>query len=183
MKYAIMLLLGAFLAGCVSIASPFVHIKPDLTTVPADGLRAVAREIETAVQKGERDAQIEKHGGIAVNYDVIRQAIRTRAARASLINDLLNTGHAREDRNGLVSILRSKAYKKSTTAKQRDRNALLVMSENADRWTLYEGIREANKLRGKSLSAIQDIFHDARVACMSAGQKYEDAAGGTAVKE
>ena len=173
-------LLMAF--GCSTVVRPFVHLKPDYSELPADALREVALEIEKAVQAGDRDAQIADRAGLVLGDDAIRQGIRTRAARAELLNEFLDTGHVYEGNRGLVVILRTKAYKEATTRRQRDRNALLVMGENSNRWAIYEGLIKASALSPKSLSAIQDAFHQARVQCMKTGQKYEDATGAVVVK-
>jgi len=168
--------------GCSTVVRPFVHLKPDYSELPADALREVALEIEKAVQAGDRDPEIADRAGLVLGGDAIRQAIRTRAARAELLNEFLDAGHAYEGNRGLVVILRTKAYKKATTRHQRDRNALLVMGENNNRWAIYEGLIKASALSPKSLSAIQDAFHQTRVQCMKAGQKYEDATGEIVVK-
>jgi len=168
--------------GCSTVVRPFVHIKPDYSEVPEDALREAALEIEKAVQAGKRDAQIADRAGLVLDAESIRQAIRTRAARAELLNEFLDTGHVYEGNRGLVVILRTKAYKEATTRRQRDRNALLVMGENNNRWAIYEGLIKAGDLSPKSLSAIQDAFRQARAQCMKTGQKYEEAAGEIVVK-
>ena len=169
-------------AGCRSVVGPFLHMKPDYSALPTDALREVALDIERAVQRGDRDPEIADRAGIVVSDELIVQAIRTRAARSELIRLFLDDGHGRELRNGLAEIAGGKEYKRGTTSKERNRNALLIMSENADRWTIYEGIIKANHLSPRALSAIQEVFHEARLECMSPGQKYEDAAGQTAIK-
>jgi hypothetical protein len=170
------------LSGCVSIGNPFVHMKPNYATLPVDAMREVAKDIEKAVHAGEREPRIADRGGIVVNHQTVTQAVRTRAVRAGLVKELLDSGFAREDRDGLISILRSSEYKKKTAAKDRDRNALVVMNENSDRWALYEGLVEAGKLAPRSRSAIQEIFYQARLEFLAPGQKYEDASGNTATK-
>lgn len=182
MRHLTALAITAALAGCATITSPFIHLKPDYADLPVDALREVAREIEKAVQEGNRAPEIADRGGIVVNDELIMQAVRTRAARAELLNKFLDSGYGRELRNGLVEIGGGKGYKKSTTGKERNRNALLVMSENQDRWTIYEGFVKTSNLRRKSQSAIQEVFHEVRLEYMSSGQKYEDAAGDTAIK-
>ena len=178
MRYLLALLLTIMVAaGCASIPNPFTHGKADFSALPADAVREVADEIEQAVQKGDRDAKLTDRPGVVVNDAAIQQAVRTRAARAELVGELLNAGHAYEDRNGLLTILRSKAYSKATTSKDRDRNALLVMGENTDRWAIYEGLVKTNKMGSRALPAVQDLFFKARVARMPKGQKYKDAEG------
>ncbi len=56
------------------------------------------------------------------------------------------------------------------------------MSENADRWTLYEGILKASGWSSRSLGAVQKSFFDARLSLMTSGQKYEDADGNIATR-
>jgi len=169
-------------AGCASIGSPFTKMKPDYTKLPADAMKAVALEIETAVSKGEREPKIADQGGIVVSSESVVQAIRTRAARSKLIDDLLAAGFAYEDNHGLITIQRTAAYKKVGTSQDRDRNAVAVISENKSRWDLYEGIVKSSNLAPGALGAIQQIFHEARVATLKDGQKYQDASGDIVVK-
>jgi hypothetical protein len=168
--------------GCHSLAGSIVDFKPDYTTLPEADLRAVAAEIEAAVQAGNRESSIPDRGGITLNTDAIKQAIRTRAARAQLLNDFLDTGHCWERQDGLIWVIRSSEYKKFGKSRDRDRNALLIDSENANRWAIYEGIIDASKLSPKALPAVRAIFAEARVANMKAGQKYESSTGEAATK-
>lgn len=180
-KLLVASLLLALAAGCVSIPNPFLHGTPDYSKLPADSLKAVAMEIEQAVQEGNREPGIKDRDGIVVTSEPIVQAIRMRAARSQLLNEFLDSGFGREENNGLVKILGSKKYTKATSGRERNRNAMLVLNENNDRWTLYEGIVKQSKLKG-ALATLQDAFHQARVASMKPGQKYQDAEGNTAVK-
>ncbi|HDP35247.1 MAG TPA: hypothetical protein ENN29_09085 [Candidatus Hydrogenedentes bacterium] len=164
-------------AGCAGVGGSFIKLRPDYSKVPEAELRAAANAIEKAVQQGEREPALDVFPGVALDTPEIRQAIHTRAARVALINDLLNSGHAFEQRGGTIKILNSRDYKRSTTSRQRDQNALLVMSENQSRWTLYEGILKASQWPPGALGAVQHSFFEARVALMPGGQKYEDAQG------
>jgi len=165
------------LAGCSTFHNPFWRMKPDYSNLPEEALRAVAADIEQAVREGNRESDIADRDGVMVNTPEIRQAIRARAARREILSEFLDTGHAYEKQNGLVYLLPSKEYRKSTKRRQRDRNALLIMNENNDRWTLYEGIVKASNLPPRALSAVQEIFHEARVEYMSPGHKYETPEG------
>lgn len=182
MKGRLLVLSLVIVAGCHTVTNPFVHQKPDYEGVPMDALKAVALAVEQAVERGDRDAVIADQGGIVLNDQVIRQAIRTRAIRSVLVNEMRSSGFASEKRNGLLYILRSGNYRKATTSKDRDRDAGIVMSENSDRWTLYEGILQASNLPSRSLSAVAEAFFEARIQCMANGQAYEDASGALVVK-
>ncbi len=181
---AAVVLLGAtaLLCGCASVSSIFGHGSPDYANVPADTLKKTAQDIEKAVKDGNRELVLANQNGLTLDTPEIKQAVRTRAARAALLAKLLSTGFAIEQKDGLIAILRSRDYKKATTSEERDRNALLVMSENANRWSIYEGIVKLSNLPSKSLSTVQDAFFRARVDLMVSGQKYQDDDGKTAAK-
>ncbi|HNR30564.1 MAG TPA: hypothetical protein PKI11_06720 [Candidatus Hydrogenedentes bacterium] len=169
-------------AGCRSAANPFVHMRPDYQELPVEAMRALALDIETAVQEGLRDAEFADRDGLVLNEEV-RLAIRTRAARSALVNVFRDSGFAFENRKGLIEIIRSKEYKRSGTSRDRDRNAILVMGENENRWAIYEGILKGSSFPARALSAIQEIFQEARVQVMPAGQLYEDASGNRVRKQ
>lgn len=170
------------ICGCNSIAGSFVRLKPDYSTLPADSLRAVARQIETNVQQGNRDEQVRGAEGVSVASDEIAQAIRTRIARAELVREFRASGHAWERRDGLLWVIPSGEYKRAGTKRDRDRNALLLNGENGSRWSLYEGLIEVNNWPPNALSAVQEIFAEARFEVLESGDKYEDASGQVAVK-
>ncbi|MCP4641007.1 MAG: DUF1318 domain-containing protein [bacterium] len=171
----------AVAAGCTR-SNPFVRMAPDYGEVPQETLAEAVSEIETAVKAGNREPDIADRGGVVVNTPEMRQAIKMRAARAELLSALLDAGHAWELSSGLVATLRTKAYKQATTRQERNRNALLVMNENENRWTLYEGLRKASKFPPRSLSAVQQSFFEARIKTLSPGQKYEGPDGETLAK-
>ncbi len=178
----VLLAVITLLCGCATISSSFGRMAPDYSSVPSDGLKKAAQDIEKAVKEGNRELVLVNHDGLTLDKPEIGQAVRTRAARAQLVEKLLSTGFAIEQKDGLISVLRSREYKKATTSDERDRNALLVMSENANRWSIYEGLVKLSNLPPKSLSAVQDAFYRARVELLASGQKYQDDAGKTAVK-
>jgi len=156
--------------GCHS----FIKMKPDYTELPVDGLHNVARAIEQAVADGVREPSLPSQDGIVLSGDAVLQSIRTRAARSELINGFRDTGHAAEMRNGTIAVVHSREYKKGSRGSDRSRNALLIMSENDDRWKLYEGLVKANNFPPRSLSAVQRIFFEARIEALAPGQRYED---------
>ena len=177
-RISIALALAVALTGCHT----FMRVAPDYADLPVDDVKAVAAEIEQAIHDKVRDPEITNHGQVVVETDAIKQAIRTRAARAHLIEAFLETGHLMEANNGLVSILRTSEYKHFGTSRERDRNAQLVLGENGDRWALYEGIMKASNFSPRSLPAIQRIFFDAHIALLPDGTKFEDEHGNVAYK-
>lgn len=169
------------LGACRAAVRPFVRLAPDYTDVPADTLAAVALDIERAVKAANRTPDIPDRENLVLP-PAVRQAIRSRAARVELLEALRADGFAWERRRGLVESIRSREYKQATTSRERDRNAILIMSENDDRWTIYEGIVDANNFPRNALSAIQLTFHEARVQLLEPGQLYETPSGERAAK-
>lgn len=173
MKKAVIFLASAvILAGC-STTNAFLSMKPDYSALPADDLKTVASTIEGIVAEGQEEFTLESAGGIVVDTPEIQQALRTRTIRHALVTEFLDGGFGIEQRNGLLAVQRSSEYKKSTTSGQRDQQALVVMSENNNRWTIYEGLLKANNWPPSSLSAIQETFFQARVPLLKTGQHYE----------
>jgi hypothetical protein len=160
------------IAGCGTLGLPFGNVTPDYAAVPEQELRAVVQEIEQAVQAGEREPALTERPGVVLN-EIVLHAIRTRAARSELLNTFRNAGFGWEMRSGLIKLEINKEYKQNTTRRQRDRDALLVMNENEDRWRLYEGLAKGSNYGSRSLNAIQDIFFEERVKLLPAGQIYE----------
>lgn len=167
----------ALLPACSTVTGAVNSMRGDYVEVNGDDLRQAARAIERAVALGERDAVIANAGVVVVDTPQIQQAVRARAARHDLVSALLDSGHAWEQRNGMLTILRTRAYKNYGTGRDRDRNALLVSGENADRWSIYEGIVEASRFRPKALDTVQIVFHEERLHVMGDGQKFEDEQG------
>ncbi len=173
MKKAVVIFVAAVvLAGC-STTNAFISMKPDYSALPADDLKTLAASIEAIVAEGKEEFTLEAVGGIIVDTPEIHQAVRTRAIRHPLVSEFLDGGFGIEESNGLIAVQRSGAYKKATTSLQRDREALVVMSENKNRWTIYEGLLKANNWPPASLSAIQETFFQARVPLLKTGQQHE----------
>jgi hypothetical protein len=182
-RAAIVLAVGA-LAGCVStgpVATPFTRGKVDLSAVPEEPLRAAAAEIERQVADANREPTLTDREGLVVDTPRIRQAVRTRAARIELVQALLDAGYAWERPNGRLWIIRNQEYKKATTGRRRDIDAITVNGENQDRWAIYEELLEANKIGQGGLSAVEQVFFEERKAFMKPGQKFEGEDGLPAV--
>ena len=172
-RFYAVVVLGVAAIGSLGCHS-FVRMSPDYSELPVEGLKEVARAIEQAVADGVRAPSLPSQDGIVVSGDAVLQSIRTRAARSELITGFRETGHVAEMRNGTIAIINSREYKKESRRNDRARNALLIMSENDDRWKLYEGLVKDNNFPPRSLSAVQRIFFEARLESLGAGHRYED---------
>ena len=170
-------LLIPVLLGCVSVTGAVPRPIANLDELPLDALRRVASEIEREVLAGNREASFTDNAEVIINDPAILHAIRTRAARSELVLDFLLTGHAWERQDGRIWILRSKEYKKAGNSREKDRDAVVVMSENENRWTLYEGIAKQNGWSRRSLPAVEKAFFEERLKLLAPGIKYEDDEG------
>lgn len=167
------------LCACSTVSSVTSSIitPQNRTDLPEAELRTLAHEIEKAVSEKTTEPSIPNGETLRINDPRIIQSIRTRALRFSLLGEFRNSGHCWERRNGRLWIIRTSAYRDSTTSQQRNRDAFLVYSENEDRWRLYETIIESNDLRSNSLATIEKIFFEARLEFMQLGQLYENSQG------
>lgn len=147
-----------------------------------DDLRDVAMQIEAAITAGDREAVIESRGSIVANSAIVAQAIRTRAARAVLVEEFRATGHVIEQWDGLLHIQRSREYKDSGTRRSRDRDAVLIMGENQNRWSIYEGILEASDMSNRHLNTVQKTFTEVRIKQLKPGDRYVNQEGEKVVK-
>ena len=169
-------------SGCVSLGNPFLKLKPDYSTVPEEELKAFAAEVEQFVIDGEREPAFDTYASIVTDNEEFRQAIRMRAARSQLIQDLLNSRFAYEHKSGTIATIPTREYKRATDRRKRDQDALVVINENANRWTLYESLVKASHWQPGALGAVQDAFFNARVDLLSPGQKYQEPDGATVAK-
>lgn len=168
------LIIGLVLiGGCATGSGPDAVSKAAAKGFPVDALTALAEAVEREVQAGNRDADFGDAGGIRLTEDVLH-AIRTRALRAELISAFLDTGYGLEQRDGLISIIRSGDYRRVSDRRAKNRDAVVIMGENSNRWTLYEGIVKANNFPGGSLASVRAVFTKARIALLKEGQKHEN---------
>lgn len=177
-----MALTALVLTGCAAPRMLIPSTVGGTQEVPEPAMRELAAQIEGAVARGEREHNIGDYEGIVASTPEIHQAIRTRAARREVLDEFLHTGFGWERADGLVHIIRSGEYKRSGNRRSRDRDALIIMSENQDRWTLYEGLVEANRYERGALDKIRTIFAEARIAQLESGQKFEGPDGEPATK-
>lgn len=175
--YVATALLIPVLFGCVSVTGRSAPSVADLDKIPEVALRRVASQIEREVLAGNRDASFIDSADVRINKPAILLAIQTRAARSELVLNFLLTGHAWERQDGRIWVLHSKEYKKAGNSKAKDRDAVIVMGENENRWTLYEEIAELNGWSRRALPAVERIFFEERLKLLGASIKYEDDQG------
>lgn len=168
--------------GCQTFMPAFTRTQPEYEELPVETLKESALEIERAIQDGTVP-ELSNKPNVILEASPIQQAINTRVSRIELVNELLDKGFAWERRNGHLYIIRDRDYKEATTRRERDRNALIVTGEWDDRWMLYEQLRKVNDFPPKTLTAIQRIFHEARVEVMKPGQLYENIDGDPVPKQ
>ena len=178
-----LLLSVASLVACSTVSSPLTRMGADFEEVPTESLRAVAERLETEVATENREPSLAAENGVIIDTPEIAQACRSRAARYPLVVDLLNTGFVMEQRDGKISILRSGEYKKAFTSAEKDRHALIVISENRDRYLIYSSIQTTNKFSAAGRSAVEEIFAEAHIRKLTSGQKYQGPDGSVLDKD
>lgn len=170
---AVLILCLSMLPACATLYS----MGGSYDAFNEDDAHVVAAAIEQIVANQDRDGLLEPMGSIASFTDVVRQAIRMRAARASLVDELLSSGHFWERKNGLLYVIRTSEYKNQYTKGEKDRHAILINAENDNRWEIYEGLLAANNLNPENLDRVRQLFFEERITLMKVGQQYENADG------
>jgi hypothetical protein len=165
------------LAGCARYGNPLGRTEADYSNLPTESLHTAALYIEQQVVEQNRTPDLSDKENFKLNSPAVQQALRSRAARAHLVKDMLDSGYLFENNNGRIEIIRTKAYKDSGDAKSRDRDALVVISENNDRRMMYESLQEINNLNPADRSAIEEIFFNARKELLVVGHLYEGSDG------
>lgn len=171
------------LPACQTLTTPFTAGRPDYSTLPEAEMRQVAAAIEQMVAAGDREASLPSVAGVVLDTESIHHAVRTRAARVHLVEELRASGVAWERRDGMLHMRSVPGYRQATTRRERDRNALVSYSENQNRWELYEGIVRANNLRPRALDAVKAIFAEARFELLGPGEFYEGPDGDVWVRQ
>lgn len=164
--------MALFSAGCTSVPNPFIRTGADYSMLPVDTMREVAYYFEEQVRNGNRTPELADRADLRIETPEVAQSLRSRAARAHLIKELLDSGHSVEQSDGKIAIIRSAAYKRAGTKNDRDRNASIIIFENRDRVILYDSLRKTNNLSSAARSAIEEIFFAARKSALGPGHKY-----------
>jgi len=159
-------------AGCKSVSIPLVRSEADYENLPVESVSKAADFIEEQVREGNRTPELMDEPDLVIDTPEIKQALRSRAARAYLIEELLDSGHMLEQSDGKIAILRTAAYKASGSKRDKDRHAMIIISENRDRVIVYDSIRRSNDMSSAARSAIEEIFFSARKAYLSPGHKF-----------
>ena len=159
-------------SGCKTISNPLVRSEADYTDLPKDTITEIAYYLEEQVRAEEREPVLKDRPNLIIDTPEIKQASRSRAARYALVQDLLNSGHMLEQSDGKLAVIRTSAYKGDTTRQDRDRHALIVISENRDRDIIYDTLRRANGYSIAARSAIEELFFVARKSYLEPGQKF-----------
>ncbi|MFP6583281.1 MAG: hypothetical protein VCD00_12110 [Candidatus Hydrogenedentota bacterium] len=177
------LILVAILSACSTLTNPLVRMAPDYTEVTVDELRPIAEQLEGGVAAEIREPTLTNTVETVIDTPEIAQALKSRAARYQLVQELLDSGFTMEQLDGKISILRSGEYKNAYTSAQKDRHALIVISENRDRVLIYESIQDANSFSAAGRSAIEEVFSSVRIENLKSGQKYQGPDGEALVKD
>ena len=147
-------LLRFIAAGCAVLSKP-----PE---IPEEALKKAATAIERAVLADAGSAiTLKDEPEFKVRTTEIERAVRSRQSRIGIVAEFKQKGYVGEGVRGLLRYVKNPEC--DTDARLHARVANVILSENADRWRIYEALARENHLSGSGRKHIQAIFHQVRI--------------------
>ena len=144
-------------------------------SLDADTARRIAVLIEDVAAGSTAISSLpESVDGVIIGQPDVTTAIESRRERfdeCARYKAMLCIG---ENRRGLAH------YRECDECKDRQiRNlvSMLILSENTDRWTIYEGIVKSNRLPSSALKTLREAFRTEHESRASSGELYQTQAG------
>ena len=148
-----LLVFSLILSGCALFSQ-----EPEIADDP---ILQVARAIEQAVMTTpDSPAAIEDQGAFTANVPEVVQILHRRQLRAPVVAEFKDKGYIGESARALIKYVRNPDCGRDS--KLHARVAYLILSENDDRWALYEALADANGLSASGRKRIQSLFHQVR---------------------
>ena len=147
-------------AGCAAISK-----EPE---VPEEALKRAVAAIEQAVIEGAGTAvEVAAEPEFKVNVQAIEPAVRSRQSRSKIVAEFKQKGYVGENARGLLKYVKNPDCQKDGQLHTRVAN--VILSENADRWRIYEALARENHLSGTGRKHIQTIFREVRIELAQPG--------------
>ena len=144
-------------------------------SLDADTARRIAVFIEdVAAGSAEVSSLPESVDGVMIGQPDVRTAIESRRARFDECARYKAVQCIGENRRGLAQ------YRKCDECEDRQvRNVvdMLILSENDDRWAIYEVIVKGNRLPSSALKTLREAFRAEHESRASSGDLYQTQAG------
>lgn len=149
---AVALLLAA--AGCAAFSR-----QPE---VPEEAMRRAATAIERAVLEGaDSEIAFEDQPEFKGAAREVERAVRSRQSRIGVVGEFKQKGYVGENARGLLKYVKNSECQKDSRLHTRVAN--VILSDNGDRWRIYETLARENHLSGSGRKRIQTIFHEVRI--------------------
>ncbi len=139
--------------GCAALS--------DRVEVPEEALQEAAVAIERTVVGGEASVVLKDQPEFKARSPEIMLAMMGRQARIGIVTEFKRQGYVGENARALLKYVKNAACQKDSTLHARVAN--VILSENADRWRIYEELARLNGLSGSGRKSIQAAFHRARI--------------------
>ena len=148
------ILLWLLIVGCAALSR-----EPPL---PEESVTKIAAAIEQTVLTGaEAGITVEDAPGFKARLFEVVQAMQARQARVETVTEFKQKGYVGEGARGLIKYVKNDECR--ADARLHDRVANVILSENADRWRIYETLARENRLSTRGRKRIQAIFHQVRI--------------------
>ena len=129
---------------------------------------------DVAAGRSAAESLPESVDGVIISQPDVTAAIESRRDRFDELARYKAMLCIGENRRGLAH------YRKCEACKDRQvRNlvSMLILSENADRWAIYEGIVKSNRLPSRALKTLQEAFRAEHESRASSGELYQTQSG------
>jgi hypothetical protein len=143
--------------------------------VPEAAVHEVATAIERTVIEGEASVALEDQPDFKARSPEIALAMMGRQSRIGIVTEFKRKGYVGECARSLVKYVKNPDCQKDS--KLHSRVAYVIVSENTDRWRIYEELRKMNRVSGSGRKRIQAIFHEVRLELARPGDMIQRGAG------
>jgi len=160
-------------AGCAAFSK-----QP---TMPEASIEEAATVIERTVIEGETPVVVNDRPGFKVRSPEVAMAVMGRQARIAIVMEFKRKGYVGECARSLLKYVENPECRKDSRLHGRVAN--LIMSENADRWRIYEELAKLNRQSGSGRKRIQAAFHKARIDLARPGDMIQLSTGASWTKK
>jgi uncharacterized protein YdbL (DUF1318 family) len=160
-------------AGCAALS--------DRVEVPEESLQEAAVAIERTVVEGEASVALKDQLEFKARSPEISLAVMGRQSRIGIVAEFKRKGYVGESVRALLTYVKNADCRKD--ARLHSRVANVILSENADRWRIYEELARLNRLSGSGRKLIQTAFHEARIELARPGDMIQLSTGASWTKK
>jgi hypothetical protein len=154
-------------AGCAAFSK-----QP---AMPETSIQEATAAIERTVVEGETAVALNDQPGFKVRSPEVAMAVMGRQARIGIVTEFKRKGYVGECAKSLLKYVKNPECRKDSRLHGRVAN--VILSENADRWRIYEELAKLNRQSGSGRKRIQAAFHKVRIELARPGDMIQISAG------